>query len=304
MLFRSGLRFAVLIHDVIPLTDPEWMTRGSSVVFRHWIAGVLAHADLVLAVSNYSRLALVAYAKGRQCSVPPVEVIRLGTGFRALHAAAPRAEIVGRLPSSYVLFVSTLEPRKNHRLLVRLWRRLIERHGAAKVPALVFVGQLGWMVEDLLAELAEGRYLDGKIVLHSDLSDVELRELYRHCLFSVYPSVLEGFGLPVAETLEQGKLCVASRRAAIPEVGGDLVDYIDPDDEAGALAALERAIFDDAYRSAREARIRAEYRPTSWSGCVEVLLEKLDGLSRDKAYVFNVTGTPSLRTLDIRGSSR
>ncbi len=168
----------------------------------------------------------------------------------------------------------------------------------------MFVGQLGWMVEDLLAELAEGRYLDGKIVLHSDLSDVELRELYRHCLFSVYPSVLEGFGLPVAETLEQGKLCVASRRAAIPEVGGDLVDYIDPDDEAGALAALERAIFDDAYRSAREARIRAEYRPTSWSGCVEALLEKLDGLSRDKAYVFNVTGTPSLRTLDIRGSSR
>jgi glycosyltransferase involved in cell wall biosynthesis len=160
------------------------------------------------------------------------------------------------------------------------------------------------MVEDLLAELAESRYLDGKIILYSDLSDAELRETYRRCLFSVYPSILEGFGLPVAESLEQGKLCVASRRAAIPEVGGDLVDYIDPDDEAGTLAVLERAIFDDAYRGAREAQISAEYRPMSWAECVDVLLEKLDALSRDTSYVFNTAGAPSLRALNIRGSSR
>jgi glycosyltransferase involved in cell wall biosynthesis len=299
-----GLRFAVLVHDVIPVTDPEWMTTGSSVVFRHWILGVLANADLVLAVSNYSRFALAAYAKGQDVTLPPTEVVRPGTGFRALGAAAPRANVIGRLPSGYVLFVSTLEPRKNHRLLVRMWRRLIERHGAAKVPPLVFVGQSGWMVEDLLAELAESRYLDGKIILYSDLSDAELRETYRRCLFSVYPSILEGFGLPVAESLEQGKLCVASRRAAIPEVGGDLVDYIDPDDEAGTLAVLERAIFDDAYRGAREAQISAEYRPMSWAECVDVLLEKLDALSRDTSYVFNTAGAPSLRALNIRGSSR
>jgi glycosyltransferase involved in cell wall biosynthesis len=280
------------------------MTTDAAVVFRYWVLGVLEHADLVLAVSNYSRLALAGYAKGQGVAVPPTEVIRLGTGFHTSDAAMPRRDIIGQLPSSYALFVSTLEPRKNHRLLVRLWRRLIEQHGAAEVPSLVFVGQRGWMVEDLLAELAESRYLDGKIVLYSDLSDAELREIYRRCLFSVYPSVLEGFGLPVAESLEQGKLCVASRRAAIPEVGGDLVDYIDPDDEAGALAALERAVFDHAYRSAREAQIRSEYRPTTWTRCVEVLLEKLDRLSRNSADVREVVGASTLQSLNIEGASR
>jgi glycosyltransferase involved in cell wall biosynthesis len=298
------LRFVVLVHDVIPVTDPEWMTPDAAVVFRHWVLGVLEHADLVLAVSNYSRLALVDYAKRQGLPVPPTETIRLGTGFHAEDVAAPRADIIERLPSSYALFVSTLEPRKNHRLLVRLWRHLIERHGAANVPSLVFVGQRGWMVEDLLVELVESRYLDGKIVLYSDLSDAELKEIYRRCLFSVYPSVLEGFGLPVAESLEQGKLCVASRRAAIPEVGGELVDYIDPDNEVATLAVLERAIFDQAYRSAREAQIRAEYRPTTWTRCVEVLLENLDRLSRNSADARDMVAAPMLRPLNIEGASR
>lgn len=271
-------------------------------VFRHWILGVLEHADLVLTVSNYSRSALAGYAKGQGMAVPPSEIIPLGTGFRVLGAATAGGEVRARFPSSYVLFVSTLEPRKNHRLLVRLWRRLIERHGAAKVPTLVFIGQRGWMVEGLLADLAESRYLDGKIILQSGLSDAELKEIYRHCLFSVYPSVLEGFGLPVAESLEQGKLCVASRRAAIPEVGGDLVDYIDPDDEVGTLAALERAIFDDAYRHAREARIRAEYRPTSWAACVGVLMASLDRLGESNTAVRTLVPATGRRSLPIGGT--
>ena len=285
-----GLRCAVLIHDVIPVTDPEWMTAASSVVFRHWILGVLRHADLLMAVSNYSRSALLEYARKEGLAAPPTEVIRLGAGFRDQQTAPPRAEVLARLPGSYALFVSTLEPRKNHRFLMRIWRRLLERHGAVRVPSLVFVGQRGWMVEDLMAELAESRYLDGKIVLFSDLSDGELKQVYRRCLFSVYPSLLEGFGLPVAESLEQGKLCVASRRAAIPEVGGDLVDYVDPGDEEAALAILERAIFDEPYRRAREVRIRDTYRPTSWAECVEAMLEKLEQLGRERAGSRPITG--------------
>lgn len=300
----QGVRFATLVYDAIPVTDPEWMTADSAVVFRHWILGVFEQADLLLTISNYSRSALVGYARARGVAAPPCEIIPLGTGFRVSGPATVDADIRKRFPPSYVLFVSTLEPRKNHRLLVRLWRRLIERHGAAKIPSLVFVGQRGWMVEDLLTDLVESRYLDGKIMVYSDLSDTELKEIYRHCLFSVYPSVLEGFGLPVAESLEQGKLCVASRRAAIPEVGGDLVDYIDPDDEAGTLATLERVIFDDAYRNAREARIRAEYRPTSWTRCVEVLLENVEHLSKDISNVYDVVGRSALQTLNLEGTSR
>ena len=180
------------------------------------------------------------------------------------------------LPQPYVLFVSTIEIRKNHRLLVRIWRRLLDRHGADAVPNLIFAGQVGWMVDDLLTDLAASDYLGGKIMLMPGLSEAELRQAYRSCLFTVFPSLCEGWGLPVAESLVHGKFCVASNRTSIPEVGGDLIDYFDPTNDDDALGKIERALFDSGYRAAREARLRAEYRPRAWADCVQALISKLD----------------------------
>jgi glycosyltransferase involved in cell wall biosynthesis len=164
-------------------------------------------------------------------------------------------------PQRYVLFVSTIEVRKNHRLLVRVWRRLLEQHGEDVVPALIFAGQIGWLVDDLLADLAASNYLSGKIVLLPGLSDAQLRQAYRSSLFTVFPSLCEGWGLPIAESLAHGKFCVASDRTSIPEVGGDLIDYFDPSDDDDAVAKIERPLLDPGYLTAREARVRAEYRP-------------------------------------------
>jgi glycosyltransferase involved in cell wall biosynthesis len=186
------------------------------------------------------------------------------------------AERTISLPQRYVLFVSTIEIRKNHRLLVKVWRQLLERHGADAVPALIFAGQIGWLVDDLLAELTASDYLDGKIVLLPGLSDAELRQAYRSSLFTVFPSLCEGWGLPIAESLMHGKFCVASNRTSIPEVGGDLVDYFDPSNEADALAKIERLLLDPGYLKAREARLQAEYRPRTWADCVHALIGKLD----------------------------
>jgi glycosyltransferase involved in cell wall biosynthesis len=186
------------------------------------------------------------------------------------------------LPQRYVLFVSTIEIRKNHRLLVRIWRRLIERHGADAVPTLIFAGQIGWLVDDLLAELSASDYLGGKIMLMPGLSDAELRQAYRSSLFTVFPSLCEGWGLPIAESLMHGKFCVASNRTSIPEVGGDLVDYFDPANEDDVLAKIERLLLDPGYLKVREARLQTEYRPRTWTDCVHALVGKLEqGLSVD-----------------------
>jgi glycosyltransferase involved in cell wall biosynthesis len=175
-----------------------------------------------------------------------------------------------------VLFVSTVEIRKNHRLLVRVWRRLIARHGADAIPVLIFAGQIGWMVDELLADLAASGYLDGRIEHRPGLSDEELDEAYRGCMFTVFPSLCEGWGLPIAESLAHGKFCLASNRTSIPEVGGDLIDYFDPADDDDVLRKIERLLFEPGYLPAREARLRAEYRPATWADCVRSLMLKLD----------------------------
>jgi glycosyltransferase involved in cell wall biosynthesis len=273
---RYGIKFSVLISDLIPLEHEALVEQWHVVQFRKWIKEAISNSDVLLNVSKYSRDMLVKLAAEAGWPLPRVEVLDLGTGLSDRTIAQGRK--ITSLPQRFVLVVSTIEIRKNHRLLVRVWRRLIERHGADAVPVLIFAGQIGWMVENLLAELGACNYLDGKINLVHGLSDTELRQAYRSCLFTIFPSLCEGWGLPIAESLIQGKFCVASNRTSIPEVGGDFVDYFDPSDDEDALAKIERLLFDPAYLASREARVRDEYRPRSWADCVHGLIGQLNPL--------------------------
>lgn len=274
---RYGVKFSILVHDLIPLEYDSLVERRHVVQFRNWLEEAIPVADMIFTVSKHSRDVLVRLAAETGWALPRIEVVPPGSGVSdSLLTKKPRLPATTQrtitLPARYVLFVSTLEVRKNHRLLVRVWRRLVERHGADAVPALVFAGQIGWLVDDLLAELASSDYLDGKIVLLPGLSDTELRQAYRSALFTVFPSLCEGWGLPVAESLAHGKFCVASNRTSIPEVGGDFVDYFDPLDDDDALAKIERLLLDPGYLTARERRLRTEYRPRAWADCVQDLV--------------------------------
>lgn len=271
---RYDIKFSVLISDLIPIENEAYVEQWHVAKFKKWLEEAIAQSDVVLNVSRYSRDTLVNLAADAGWPLPRVEVLDMGTGLSDRTIAASRKTV--RLPKRFVLVVSTIEVRKNHRMLVRIWQRLVEKHGAARIPDLIFAGQIGWMVDDLLAELAACNYLDGKIRLVHGLSDAELRQAYRSCLFTVFPSLCEGWGLPIAESLVQGKFCVASNRTSIPEVGGDFVDYFDPTDDDDALAKIERLLFDPVYLAAREARLQAEYRPRSWADCVHALLGKLE----------------------------
>ena len=144
------------------------------------------------------------------------------------------------------------------------------------MPNLVFAGKIGWLVDDLLDDLQASDYLNGKIILLRGLSDAELQQAYRSCLFTVFPSLSEGWGLPIAESLAHGKFCVASNHTSIPEAGGNLVDYFDPLNEDDALAKIERPLIDPGYLAAREAQLRAEYRVRTWGDCVHALIGSLD----------------------------
>ena len=270
---RYGIRFAVLIYDLIPIENESFVEAQHVAQFKSWLEQALPVADIVLTISRHSRAALLKWAAGRGWTLPEVAVMQLGTGLS--ERAMPAEPAALKLPARYVLFVSTIEIRKNHRLLVQVWQRLLARHGADVVPVLIFAGQIGWMVDELLAELEAADYLGGKIIVVPGLSEAELRQAYRSCLFTVFPSFAEGWGLPVAESLVQGKFCVASNRTSIPEVGGDLIDYFDPADADDALAKIERLLFEPGYLEAREARLKAEYHPPTWADCVNGLMAEL-----------------------------
>jgi glycosyltransferase involved in cell wall biosynthesis len=133
------------------------------------------------------------------------------------------------------------------------------------VPLLVFAGKPGWGVTDLMSDIALDPVTQGRIQLVHGASDAELSELYRHAVCCLFPSYYEGWGLPVAEALAHGKVVLASNSSSIPEIGSDLVTYLDPLNPREWARAMEEQMTIPDARAAREAVVRAGYRPHAWS---------------------------------------
>jgi glycosyltransferase involved in cell wall biosynthesis len=285
---RYGIRYALLINDIIPFTHVELCQQHFAAGFRRWFENVIGVCDLVFVPSEFSGETIRSLCRQRGWPLPPIERIPYGAGFTLAESQNHRATIA--LPQRFVLFVSSIERRKNHALLLRVWRALLQRRGGAAVPSLIFLG-VGGDVGKVLGEIRADAMLRDKVTMIRGASDAVVHEAYRRCLFTIYPSLTEGWGLPVAESLAFGKFCIVSNRASLPEVGGDLVDYIDPEDDADALAAIERALFAPGYLAARAARIQRDYQPPTWSGCADALVDKIDALGAP-ARISETAGLP------------
>lgn len=274
---RTGLRYALLIHDVLPFTDPELCQPGFVSRFRPWLEQLLPHCDLVFAASRHSRQEIEEMCAIHGWASPPINVIRFGAGFNACSEATGASHTA--FPAIFVLYVSSMTRRKNHAFLLRVWRKLLKRHDRDHerdaVPHLVLIGG-GPQFGSIAAAIRNDDLIRNRVTMLRNPSDSVVGEAYRRCRFTIFPSLREGWGLPVAESLAAGKLCLASNQTSLPEVGGDLADYFDPTDEADAVAKLERILFEPGYLSRREARIAAEYRPPSWSDCVGDIIHRVD----------------------------
>ncbi len=269
----KGMRVAHLVYDITPLRHRHLCDPNLTGAMATWLPGVLANSDVLLTISGHSRRDLEEYAHREGLPLPPVEKVRLGDEPGDDEGESAPAELLAR-PGPFVLYVSTVGLNKNQGLLLQVWRRLIERHGGG-VPTLVLAGQPGWRAEVLLRELRADAALSRHVVHLAKPADRQLRWLYKRCLFTLFPSHYEGWGLPVAEALALGKCCVASDAASLPEVGGRLVEYHDPLDGPGCQRLVERALLEPGWLACREERIRREYRATSWRECARQVCDVL-----------------------------
>jgi len=273
----KGIRFGVLLYDIIPLRRPEFCDHTLVGMFRDWLGSTLPHADVVMAISQASANDMAAYARenGWKLLARPV-AIPMGTGFGH---PAPAVRLAGRKypeAGSYALIVSTIEARKNHLLLFRVWRRMLEEMPREKVPTLVFAGRVGWMVQDLMQQLKNADYLDGKLVLFQDPTDGELTTLYQGAQFTLFPSFYEGWGLPVTESLSFGKPCIISNTTSLPEAGGALARYFDPENTTEAYRVVREVVEDPEGLRNWQARVARDFRPVVWDDAAAAVLRAIE----------------------------
>jgi len=252
-----------ILHDTIPLDMPDLVHKGHAVSFARDFKWMQEWCDLLVCVSEYSArtAARGLDAEADVAHRPEIAVNPLGSFLRESldRPAEPVASLAG---CSFAVYCSTIEIRKNHITLLRVWQHLMPILGD-RLPTLVLCGRWGWMVEEVEQYLAEHPELATKVSFLSGISDPQLAWLYQNARFGVFPSLAEGWGLGAAECLDFGLPVLISDAPALAEATQGLMPVIPAVDLDGWTAAIERAATDDEWLASLRAVIAERYRPTS-----------------------------------------
>lgn len=271
---RQGWRLLVMIHDLIPLTHPEFCRAGEAPRHAARLRQALSLASGVVCNSAATHTALRRWAAQQNLPVPPVAVAHLGAGL-TLKGTRPRP-----LATPYFVVLGTLEPRKNHALLVAVWPALRAQLGPL-TPRLVVVGQPGWLYEQTLKDLRAGAARGDFVLALDACSDAQLVAWIAHAQALLLPSFAEGYGLPLVEALALGVPVIASDLAVFREIAGDHPQYLAPHD----VAAWTQAI--GAYATLDAAATRAPRPPfvaPTWAAHFAVLAPWLTAPSPPPVY--------------------
>jgi len=285
---QAGVEVATLVHDLIPILFPQYVAGHHGQTFHAALHGSLAYTSRYIANSDCTARDLQQFLEVHDADTPVDTVPLAQTGLDDGSTTAPkpatpyallqetarvRGEIKALLKQPYALYVGTWDIRKNLWRLARAWDRLMADRDI-EVPKLVLAGAPGWGNDDFARMMEATGNLGGLIELIHAPSDAELDFLYRHCDFTVFPSLYEGWGLPVGEGLSYGKTALAAEISSIPEVGGDLVAYCDPTSVRSIADTARRLIADPGARRTLESRI-SQARLRQWSDVArDVLFSK------------------------------
>jgi glycosyltransferase involved in cell wall biosynthesis len=258
-------RFVLLCHDLIPLLFPQYYLKHDVDMFGTYVQEALTIADLIVTTSRKTKEDCLRYLTQHRIESPKVAIVPLGFDVERCNLPTPPLPD-GLLPGHYALMVSTIEPRKGHRLLYNVWRQL-SADGViqSRQFKLVFVGRRGWMIDDLLRQIRADRAVSDQIVIMHGVNDDLLKALYEQAAFCVYPSHYEGYGLPICEAFAHGKAVLTSTGGALPELAQSLSPCLDPKDEEAWYKLIREWIEDPEARIPFEQAIRRQFKHPTWS---------------------------------------
>ena len=266
---RPDVTAVFMIHDLLPLDYPEYFAPGEADKFRSRISTALRWGGAFLTASHTVRRRLQAEIAARGLPDRPIWT----SPFPSPLAAFPPKPAPARDP--YFVVVGTIEPRKNHLLLLNLWREWAREGG--KPPRLVIVGNRGWENAQILALLDRSPALSPYVAEVSDLSSADLSELIAGARALLAPSFDEGYGLPAVEALALGAPVVASDSPVAREVTQGRATLLSPLDGPSWRREIERLRTDEAYWTSQKARARKFVAP-QWRPYFRDLQTFLDGL--------------------------
>jgi glycosyltransferase involved in cell wall biosynthesis len=274
-LLKPGVAdLVVLVPDMIPTLSQQVSGVVAVPQFEHWLRELMALGAPLLVNSDSTRNDIRTWCRRHDYADAKVAKFAFGDEMVLLSGNSVRDEVRSLEGRPYVLAVGPLTGRKNGGNLIRAWQSISTRVRPDRLPLLVFAGSEGG---DSLVRCGLGEDVADwdRLRFIRSPNDFELHHLYKNCLFTVYPSLYEGWGLPISESLWHGKVCATSNVSSMPEVGGNRCEYFDPADTGDMARVIERLIVEPAYREACARRIDHAQLLT-WEQSAKALLTTLD----------------------------
>lgn len=278
----SPIPTVVSVMDMSFLRFPELFNKSDLYQLQSWTKYSVQNAARVLTISNSSKDDII-----KAYNISAEKVVTIYPGIKEITTLEPRIYGMNQLQDKYhlsgnfILFVGTLQPRKNISRLIEAFAR-IKNHEQTKDNKdleLVIIGKKGWLYEDILAA-PQKHGVENSVKFLENVTDDELTIFYKNALCYVLPSLYEGFGLPVLEAMKQGCPVITSNVSSLPEAGGDAALYVDPEDVEDITQKITQVITDKNLREELVAKGKKQVAKFSWDKAARETLEVLQQVAK------------------------
>ncbi|OGE81748.1 MAG: hypothetical protein A2826_02985 [Candidatus Doudnabacteria bacterium RIFCSPHIGHO2_01_FULL_43_23] len=273
---RYSGKFCITTHDLAIYRRPDLFPKSQGFSLKYIVPRSIHQAKKIIAVSESTKRDIQEFFSVDQ---KKVKVIHEGVDHQRFSQSSTienSKEYLGEkynIRNEYLLFVGTLEPRKNLiRLLEAFYRLLAGNPNYKSKYQLLLAGSLGWLYDTIFDEV-KNRGLGENVLLPGYVDAEDLPTLYRNATIFIYPSLYEGFGLPVLEALTSGTPVITSDSSSMPEIAGDAALFVDPVDVEGMVSAMRRFLEDEKLRSNYSERALLQAKKFSWEKCARETLD-------------------------------
>lgn len=278
LLKGRDVKIVVFIHDIIPVTDPRYFKLEFIERFLPYLDAAVAYSDVIFTTTQFTANEIRRIFAASKRKLPQFALASLGSDFgvcdKSNQKISPEARSVSKL-APYLLTVATIEPRKNHKVILDAYDRYLKNTNIN----LVFCGRCGWNTKALIKRIHSHKDYGKRIFHLMDQNDETVSYLYQEAFYTVLPTYIEGFGLPAVESLIAGTPALLSDIPVMHEVAGEYAQYFAPDSSEQLAELVQDGLSNPQSYNERRAAI-ASYIPITWQDCGEQIVQGLLGLSK------------------------
>lgn len=311
ILKKTGIHIVTMIYDIIPVTHPQYCHKSTIMRFISYFGAVIKYADKIITNTQATADCIEAVCReiGEKC--PPYDVAPLGADFKkpedddieiTTHTDENGNEVVDEecrhlVPKpdispvieagKYILMVGTIEPRKNHALLIDALDKGLDIN-------VVFAGKIGWNVAELIKRIKTHPLYKKRLFLINNANDAAINQLYKNAYYLAFPTFNEGFGLPIIESFQRGTPVAASDIDVLKEVGGDFADYIDNTSPDSLIELINNSLSDPESYLAKKERLK-NFVPYTWDEAAE----NIYNIIKSSSHPVGNAGNPEIKQMVV-----